>query len=255
MTKTVLITGASSGIGWELAKIFAEKKYRLVLVARTYSKLHTFKLEHPHNEVVIIQKDLIKPHAAKELYYEVAGKGLHIDALVNNAGFGDYGFFHESNWGKQQEMIDLNISVLTELCYLFGNDMIKNKKGRVLNLASTAAFQPGPLMSVYYATKHFVLAFSEAIANEWKPLGITVTALCPGPTESNFANAANAGSNKMFHRKLPTSREVAIYGYNAMIRGKNVAIYGLGNKVLVFGERFMPRNLITKIVRKLSENS
>lgn len=146
-------------------------------------------------------------------------------------------------------MIDLNIRTLTDFSYLFGRDMVSRKSGKILNVASTAAFQPGPLMSVYFATKHYVLAFSEGIAEEWAEYAVTVTALCPGPTESEFQKSASATKNKMFAKKLPTSREVAEYGYKSLMKGKRVAIHGLMNRFLAFIVRFTPRTLIVKIIK------
>lgn len=173
-----------------------------------------------------------------------------VDILINNAGFGDYGYFHETDIEKQKQMIDLNIRTLTELTYLFGRDMIERKSGKILNVASTAAFQPGPLMSVYYATKHYVLAFSEGIAEEWSTFGVTVTALCPGPTESGFQKEAHLESSKLFHgKKLPTSHEVAQFGYEALLRGKRVAIHGLMNRIMAWSTHITPNWFLVKIVK------
>jgi uncharacterized protein len=170
---------------------------------------------------------------------------------VNNAGFGDYGYFHEIDIEKEKQMIDLNIRTLTELTYLFGKDMVERKRGKILNVASTAAFQPGPFMAAYFATKHYVLAFSEAIAEEWASFGVKVTALCPGPTESGFSVAASATENQMFAKKLPSAREVAEYGYRSLISGKRVAIHGKMNNFLAFIVRFTPRIVIVKIIRMM----
>lgn len=180
-------------------------------------------------------------------------KDIAIDILINNAGFGDYGYFHEGNITKYSQMIDLNVRSLTELTYLFGKDMVERRHGRILNVASTAAFQPGPLMSVYYATKHYVLAFSEGIAEEWSDFGVTVTALCPGPTESGFQKTARAGANKIFSKKLPSSREVAEFGYKGLMARKRVIIHGFMNRIMAISVRFTPRNLIVKIVRSMQE--
>ncbi len=203
---TVLITGASSGIGLEFARIFARERHDLVLVARSREKLENLANELSWVKTTIIEKDLSISGSPQEIYDELLWKSIQVDLLVNNAGFGDFGYFHEWDLSKYQQMIDLNIRTLTDLSYLFGRDMVSRKSGKILNVASTAAFQPGPLMSVYFATKHYVLAFSEGIAEEWKDYGVTVSALCPGPTESGFQKNARATKNKMFASKLPTSR-------------------------------------------------
>jgi short-subunit dehydrogenase len=258
MTKTVLITGASLGIGLEFAKIFARQGYDLVLVARSEDKLKALADEilrmKPSVTTHLMVKDLSIAGSGKEIFDELRSKNIQIDVLVNNAGFGDYGLFHESKLDRQLQMIDLNVRSLTELTHLFGSLMVARKDGKILNVASTAAFQPGPLLSVYYATKHFVLAFSEGIANEWKEHGVTVTVLCPGPTESGFQEAANMGASKLFKTmKLPSSQEVAQYGFDAMMSGKVVAVHGTMNKVVSSSVRFMPRGLITKVVRKIQD--
>jgi short-subunit dehydrogenase len=255
MKITTLITGASNGIGLEFAQINAIKGNNLILVARNWKKLQEIKadLESKYDvNVAIISKDLSVKDAAQEVYNEVKLLQLRVDYLINNAGFGDFGFFTSTDWEKEQEMINLNITALTQLTKLFLKDMISRRNGKILNLASTAAFQPGPKMAVYFATKAYVLSFSEAIANEVKEFGITVTALCPGPTTSGFQSAAAMDDAKLFKdKKLPTAKEVAEYGYNAMMKGKTVAIHGFMNTVLATSIRFLPRNLVVKIIRKL----
>lgn len=255
MKVTTLITGASNGIGLELAYINAEKGNNLVLVARNWKKLQEIKADIElkyESSVSIISKDLSVKDAALEIYNEVKLLQVKVDYLINNAGFGDFGFFAETHWEKEQEMINLNITALTQMTKLFLKDMISRRHGKILNLASTASFQPGPKMAVYFATKAYVLSFSEAIANEVKEYGVTVTALCPGPTTSGFQSAASMDDAKLFKdKKLPTAKEVAQYGYDAMIKGKTVAIHGFMNTVLATSVRFLPRNLIVKIIRKL----
>jgi len=259
MKKTALITGASSGIGLELAKIHASKGGHLVLVARSKDKLENLKneLEQQYgSQVTIIAKDLSKPEAPKEVYDQLKQDSIRIDYLFNNAGFGDYGFFHETDWDKEAQMIDLNVRTLTHFTKLFTKDMVNQKFGKIMNVASTASFQPGPLMSVYYATKHYVLAFSEGIANELKGTGVTVTALCPGPTASGFQDAAAMNDSKLVKGvKMPSSKEVAGYGYRSLEKGKVVAIHGFMNKMMAESSRFMPRSIVRSVVRKVQEKS
>jgi short-subunit dehydrogenase len=256
-TKTVLITGASGGIGLELARIFASKGCNLVIVSRNLIELS--KLKNEINEkykvyVEEIEKDLSVPGAAKQVYDEIKSLNFDIDYLVNNAGFGDFGFFHKSDWEKQERMINLNMLALTQLTWLYLPDMIKRGSGKIMNVASTAAFQPGPLMSVYYASKAYVLFFSEAIANELEGTGVTVTALCPGPTKSGFQKAAKMEESKLVKGKnIPDSKTVAEYGYKAMMKGKRVAIHGVLNKELAFFSRRAPKKFVLNTVRKLNE--
>jgi short-subunit dehydrogenase len=255
--ETVLITGASSGIGYELAKIFASNKYNLVLTARNITELNKLKEELEKNfniNVLVISKDLSVPGSSNDVFDEIKKAGIEIDYLVNNAGFGDFGFFYECNREKQEQMINLNITSLTQLTRLFLPAMISKGKGKIMNVASTASFQPGPLMSVYYATKAYVLSFSEAIANELKGTGVTVTALCPGPTKSGFQKVANIEKSRLVKgRIIPTSEVVAMYGYKAMMKGKVVAIHGFTNKILAFMSPRAPKWMIIRILRKMNE--
>jgi uncharacterized protein len=254
MYQTVLITGASSGIGLELATIFVAQNYKVVLVARSADKLLAF--EKAHKNVVSIAQDLSMPNAAQILYDSLQTKNINIDILVNNAGFGDFGMFADSNWSKQEQMIHLNITTLTQLTHLCLPYMIANKNGKVLNVASTAAFQPGPTMSVYYATKAYVLHFSEAIANELENTGVTVTALCPGATASGFQSAADMHDSKLVKgKKLPTSKDVAEYGYSSLMAGKRVAIHGTLNYILANANRLTPRNVVVKLVRMMQNKA
>lgn len=257
MQQVALITGASSGIGEEFARIHAAKKRDAVLIARSEDKLLALKeaLEKKHGiTVLVIAKDLSLPNAPQEVYDELKNNSITVDYLINNAGFGDSGFFHETNWEKERAMIDLNMKTLTHFTKLFGSEMVTRKKGKILNVASTAAFQAGPLMSIYYATKHYVLAFSIGIANEWKAFGVSVTALCPGPTKSNFQNTADVAESKLFNNNyIPSARKVAKYGYKAMEKGKTIAIHGFMNKLLVFFVRFLPRTFSARLARKIQE--
>jgi uncharacterized protein len=256
MAPTALITGASSGIGYEFAKIFANKGYDLVLVARSKDKLEELASSLSGTKVEILALDLSLPTAPRNVFDFCSSKNIQIDVLVNNAGFGDYGIFHESSWEKNSQMIDLNIKSLTELSYLFGKKMCERKNGKILNIASTASFQPGPNMAVYFATKHYVLAFSEAIANEMADFGVTVSCLCPGPTESGFQAAAALEDSKIVKgKKLPSSKEVAEYGFESLMKGKTVAIHGFLNYIMANSVRFAPRNMVVKLVRFMQDKA
>ncbi|MFY8007712.1 MAG: SDR family NAD(P)-dependent oxidoreductase [Sediminibacterium sp.] len=256
---TALITGASNGIGLELALIHASKGDQLVLVARNKSKLDELKLELEKTykiSVYTIGKDLSAMNAGQEIFDETSKQQIHIDYLINNAGFGDFGMFVETDWNKEAQMIQLNITALTQLTKLYLKEMVKRGSGKIMNVASTAAFQSGPTMAVYYATKAYVLSFSEAIDNEVRDKGVTVTALCPGATESGFqAAAAMEESNLVKGRKLPTSKEVAEYGYESMMKGRTVAIHGFMNYLLANSVRFIPRAMVVKVTRKLQDKS
>lgn len=253
MSKTALITGASGGLGREFAIIHASKGDNLVLVARTKDKLDKLKLELENQfgvSVYVIVKDLSEQYSPKAIYEELKTRKIQVDYLINNAGFGDFGLFSECNWEKQLEMINLNVTALTYMTRLFLPDMIMNKFGKILNLASTAAFQPGPTMSVYFATKAFVLSFSEAIANELTDTGVTLTALCPGATDTGFkAASALADSNLFKGNQIASSREVAEFGYSKMMEGKTVVIHGFVNNIMAQSVRFAPRKIVTSITR------
>lgn len=255
MKTTALITGASTGIGLELAKIHASKGGNLVLVARSTSKLEALKtdLEKQFSiQVTVITKDLSQENAAEEIYQETTRKQIVIDQLINNAGFGDQGMFAETDWEKEAQMMRLNMTTLTHLCRLYLPDMIKRQSGRIMNVASTAAFQSGPTMAVYCATKAYVLSFSEAIGNEVCDKGISVTALCPGATATDFKIAAGMENSKLFsNKKLPTAKAVAEYGYASMMNGKPVAIHGTVNYILANSVRFVPRALAVALARKI----
>ncbi len=256
---TALITGASNGIGLELAKIHASKGGNLVLVARNKSKLDELKTELESQykvSVYTIGKDLSAINSAQEVYDETTKQNIQIDYLINNAGFGDFGMFVETDWNKELQMINLNITTLTQFTKLYLQDMVKRRSGKIMNVASTAAFQSGPTMAVYYATKAYVLSFSEAINNEVSDKGVTVTTLCPGATESGFqAAAAMEESNLVKGKKLPTSKEVAEYGYAAMMKGKTVAIHGLMNWIMANSVRFVPRAIVVKLTRKIQDKT
>jgi short-subunit dehydrogenase len=259
MKNTALITGASNGIGLELAKVHASKGGDLVLVARNKTKLDELKEELESQfkvSVYTIGKDLSANNSAQEVYDETTKQNIQIDYLINNAGFGDFGMFAETEWNKELQMINLNITTLTQFTKLYLQDMVKRKSGKIMNVASTAAFQSGPTMAVYYATKAYVLSFSEAVDNEVSGKGVTVTTLCPGPTESGFqAAAAMEESNLVKGKKLPTAKEVAEYGYSSMMKGKTVAIHGMMNWIMANSVRFTPRALVVKLTRKIQDKT
>lgn len=246
--KSALITGASSGIGRDFARLLARDGYHLFLVARSEGKLQEVAEEVGHASVIVA--DLASP-AAPQKIFDAAGP---VDVLINNAGFGISGPFVETDLKAELEIIQVNIAALTHLTKLFVRPMVARKSGRIMNVASTAAFQPGPLMAVYYATKAYVLSFSEAIADELHGTGVTVTALCPGPTSTGFAAVAGMESSRLFSVTRPMNSEaVARYGIRAMQHGKRVAIPGVANKLMAQSLRVSPRRLVTTIVRKLQE--
>ncbi len=259
MKNTALITGASNGIGLELSKIHASNGGDLVLVARNKNKLDELKIELENNfkvQVYCIGKDLSNLTAAQELYAETSKENIQVEYLINNAGFGDFGMFSTTDWNKELQMINLNITSLTAITKLYLQDMIKRKAGKIMNVASTAAFQPGPSMAVYCATKAYVLSFTEAISNEVRDQGITVTALCPGATESGFQEAAAMAESKLVKgKKMPSSQAVAAYGYTAMMKGTTVAIHGMMNYIMANSVRFAPRALVLKISRSFIDKS
>jgi short-subunit dehydrogenase len=246
-----LVTGASSGIGKALAENFAEYGYDVVLSARSVDKLEAVAGELQTRFGIlahVIPADLESAGGAVELHAEVKRRGLTLSALANNAGYGTFGEFKDMSLNSQLGMTQLNMTSLVALAHLFLPDLIATK-GKMLNTASTAAFQPGPYMAVYYATKAFVLSFSEALAAELAESGVTVTALCPGPTASGFQDKAAMHQSAMVKgKRLPTSEDIARKGFRAMLRGRRVYIPGLKNWILAQLPRFSPRWLVTKIV-------
>lgn len=255
--ETVLITGASGGIGLELAKVFAAHDCDLILVARTKERLEVARhelMEKFQCSVRVFDFDLTFSNAPKKLYDALELDNIAIDVLVNNAGFADYGLFDQASLKKQLEMIDLNVRALVELTGLFLPGMLERKHGKVLNVASTAAFQPGPLMAVYYATKAFVLSFSEAIRSEVKGRGVFVTALCPGPTKTNFAdNSALQQSRLLRGFPLMSAESVAKMAYFALMKNTAVVVPGMLNKFLAFLARVVPRSVATFFSRRALE--
>lgn len=259
MNNTALITGASNGIGLELARIHASNGCDLVLVARNKSKLDELKTELEKEFKVFVYticKDLSETNSAQEIYEETKKQNIQIVYLINNAGFGDFGMFTETDWNKELKMINLNITTLTLFTKLYLQDMVKRRSGKIMNVASTASFQPGPTMAVYCATKAYVLSFTEALSNEVGDKGVSITALCPGATETGFQAAGAMDESELFKgKKLPTAKEVAKYGYSSMIRGKAVAIHGIMNYIMSNSIRFIPRALVLKVSRKMLDKA
>ncbi|HTA67973.1 MAG TPA: SDR family oxidoreductase [Bryobacteraceae bacterium] len=247
---TALITGASGGIGLELARVFAREGYGLVLVARNQKRLEEIAQELRSTEAQVIAIDLSLPGAPEE----IQGKVPKVDVLVNNAGFGVFGKFADKGLAEELNMMQLNMTALVALTRLYLPAMISAGNGKIMNVASTAAFQPGPLMAIYFATKAFVLSFSEAIANELEGTGVIVSALCPGPTASDFqARAKMQNSGLVKGKKMMDSRTVAEIGYRGLVAGKTIVIPGFGNKLLTQSLRLSPRSVVTKMVRRMQE--
>lgn len=253
---TALITGASSGIGKELAERFARDGHDLVLVARSAAKLEELAvlLRQTYGVNVLISvQDLAKPEAPRLLEEELRGLGIAPDVLVNNAGYGLYGPFLETDMADELGMIDLNVRALTELIKRFVPGMVQRGHGGILNVASVASFEPGPLMAVYYATKAYVLSLTEALENELGGTGVTVTALCPGPTATGFGERAQLNTSKLFKSGVMDVAAVAEEGYQGFKRGKTIVVPGLQYKLLTKLVGFLPRKLVTKIVRQMQE--
>jgi uncharacterized protein len=254
--KTALITGASSGIGYELAGLFAKSGHDLVLVARNEQRLARLAEELRQRfgvNVTVLVKDLSSAAAAEEILVELQNRSLHVDILVNNAGFGEYGPFHETSLERDLQMIQVNVTALTQLTKLLLPGMLKRNSGKILNIGSTASFAPGPFVAVYSASKAYVLSFSEAPAEELKGTGVTVTVLCPGSTETEFAERAKMTDSRIFQGRLMSARKVAEIGFRALIEGKTTVIPGRANKLLVFSQRFAPRKMVARISRNLLE--
>lgn len=257
MKNIALITGASTGIGKELANIHAEKGGDLIIVARSKDKLEILKteLEKKYSvKVMVIAKDLSTTVATREIYDEVKATGIEIDILINNAGFGGIGKFHDREWEQDLAMINLNIVALVALTHLFLSDFVKRNTGKILNVSSTASLMPGPLQAVYFATKAFVTSFSNAIAEELNETNITVTNLMPGATETEFGAVSGMDKTEMF-KTAATARSVAEDGYKGMIKGKLDVISGLttSQKIMTAMLPFMPKKMILKQIRQMQE--
>jgi len=248
-----LVSGASAGIGREIARFLA-RDHDLVLTARRAAELSALAAEVAPAKCLVLPFDLADPAAPRTLVAAVNAAGLTIDVLVNNAGFGDLGPFAGADLGKMLRMIQVNVTALTELTGLILPDMLARGRGRILNVGSVAGFQPGPLMAVYYATKAYVNSFSEALANELEGSGVTVTCLAPGPTESEFDAAAGMVPRKASAlNSVLDARSVAEAGVRGLMRGQRMVVTGIRNRLLLFAERFAPRGMVIKAVRRMQE--
>ena len=257
MKKIALVTGASSGIGLELSRLLAQDTNDLVIVARHAEALELVaqELEQEYQiKVYPFAQDLSKPEAPRVIFDFLQTHNLEVEILINNAGFATHGAFAESNPEQEMAMLEVNIKALTHLTRLALRQMLRNGQGRILNLASTAAFQPGPFMAGYYASKAFVLSFSEALANEVRGSGLTVTVLCPGPTKTNFAKRAGIEGSILFNSlRVMEAASVAKIGYRAMLAGKPVVIAGHFNTVATTLMRLAPRGLAGRFARMMQE--
>ena len=258
MTKqTALITGASAGLGREYARLFAKDGHDLVLVARRRERLDELarELAAAHGTTcMVIAADLAAPSAGQQIADQVQAAGRTIDFLVNNAGLGKRGPFAQSDVRLQLEMIDVNMRALVDLTHRFLPGMLERKQGRILNIASIAGFVPGPFMATYYASKAFVVSFTEALAQELRGTGVTATASCPGPTATEFADVAGSSKSNLFRRPVADAASVARHGYRAMLAGTVVAIPGLKNKLSVQSVRIAPRAAVRAISAKLNSD-
>lgn len=257
MRKICLITGAASGIGYEISKILYCDSHDLILVDKDVKKLKIIQTDFEKvnkNKVLVIFKDLSKSEAANEIFEELMALNISIDILINNAGFGVYGKFSETNWKQESDMIHLHVHSTTNLCKLFLPQMIERGNGKILNVSSLAAFQAGPLMSVYYATKAYLVSFSVAISNELKNTGVSITVLCPGLTSTGFQEKNGKIRSKQIWNSA-SAFQVANYALKAMNKGTIVAIPGFINRFLANLHRFLPLSTAANIVRKLQEKN
>jgi short-subunit dehydrogenase len=256
MKNIALITGASTGIGRDLARIHAEQGGDLVIIARRQPALAAVKseLEGKHGvRVLTIAADLTEPGTIQRIHQDLGQQGIKIDILINNAGFGGHGKFHQRDWNQEQSMIDLNIKALCEMTHVFVQDMIQQGQGRILNVASTAGFLPGPLQAVYYATKAFVVSFSQAIAEELSDTGVSVTALCPGPVKTEFIDRAGLENVNSF-RHAADSRDVAQVGYRAMMKGQLIVFNDWKLSFLLgWVVPWLPRRTVLRLSRQMME--
>jgi uncharacterized protein len=247
-----LITGASSGIGAELAKLCAAAGYRVILVARHADALAEIARTLPV-PARVLAADLSDPAAPRTIFDQTRDET--IDILINNAGFGLRGAFADTGWAAESRMIQVNVSALAELTKLFLPEMRRRGAGRILNVASTAAFAPGPFMAIYYATKAFVVSFSHAIASELADSGVTVTVLCPGPTPTGFQKAAGIERSGLFQGPTMSAEDVAREGFDAMMEGRAEIIAGSRNRWMILGTRLAPRTLLAKLTRRMNADA
>ena len=253
MKDWALITGASQGIGYEFTKLFAADGYPLVLVARDETRLKQIaeELTAKHGvKVKVLPRDLSKPAAADEIFAELQQEQVNVGILVNNAGFGYQGPFVELEWQKQEDMVQVNITALAQLTHLFLKPMLARREGRILNVASTAAFLPGPYMAMYYASKAFVLSFSQALSEELTGSGVTVTAVCPGMTRSEFQ--ARSGLKRADGFPMMEADVVAWMGYRALMRGKRVVVTGWMNRLLTLSAGVIPTDWLTRTAARIN---
>ena len=254
---TALITGASSGIGVELAELFAQQGHDLVLVARSEQKLEQLAMQYAMKYKVysrVLAKDLARHESPEEIFRELQQEGVVVDVLVNNAGFGNYGHFKETDLQKELDMMQVNMVALTHLTKLFLQQLPQGRHGKILSVASTAAFPPGPLMAVYYASKAYVLSFSEALAAELEEDNITVTVLCPGATDTDFKENANLEGSGIFSEKLVAdARSVAKAGYEGLMAGQVVVLPGWENKLTPLLVNLSPRGVLRKAVLNIQK--
>jgi hypothetical protein len=256
MKETVLITGASSGIGLELAKCFAADQSNLILVARNTAAMETLaaELRRKHRiEVHVITADLAQPESPQKIFDELKGRGTTVDVLVNSAGFGLHGGFAELPLGRQLEIIQVNVAALVALTGIFLPGMMQRQRGGILNVGSVAGFLPGPNMAVYYASKAFVQSFSEALFEELRGTGVSVTNLCPGPTESNFFKIARGHRRRELSAAKMSAAEVAAAGHRAFRNGRCVIVPGAKNRLLVQLTRMLPRAAIRQAVGRYNK--
>ncbi len=253
--KYALITGATSGIGHELAKLFAKDQYNLVLVARNNDELEktAAELKQAGVEVITIAKDLFKRESPMEVYDEVKAKGIQVDVLVNDAGQGQYGLFAETDINREMDIIQLNIGATISLVKYFLPEMLQRKDGKILNLSSIAGKTPGPYQSVYHGTKAFIQSFTEAIRSENKDSGVTITALLPGATETDFFNKAEMQDSKILQQGLASAADVAKDGYEALMAGDDMVISGFKNKAMIGMTNITPDHLVADMMKKQQE--
>ena len=250
--KTAVVTGGASGIGLEFVKLLIKDDYKVFIVDNNKENLSELNNIISKNKFQSIRLDLAKRKSPKKIYKKL--KNENIEVLINNAGFGTFGKFYKTEWKREAEMINLHVLNTAHLTKLFLKDMIKKNNGKILNIASVAAFQPGPMMSLYYATKAFILHFTEAISNEVKDKNISISVLCPGQTKTNFQESVSSKKNKInFNTSCPI--KVAKYGYNALKKNITVSVPGFLNKIIVFLNRILPRSTSTNLIRYIQEKN